>query len=153
MDNYSVWIIAGVILAIAEIFLPGGIVFFLGAAALIVGVGIYLGLINSAVVAIMVWFILSILLLLFMRSYFVKYFEGDSSIQDVDEENEHRGAIVEVVEDIFPYMEGRIKYRDTTWIARSNDELKTGQKAVITGRDGLCYIVKNTYRRYICLLF
>lgn len=143
MEIWLIWIIAGLILMALEFIIPGAIIVFLGMAAIIVGALIYTGLIASILHSFIAWFIISLLLMVVLRSLFVKYFEGNSYVQNVDEDEDSKGKIVEVIEDIEPFKDGRIKYLDTTWNARSDDEIKKGNKAIILARDGSTWIVRS----------
>lgn len=142
MDTHSLWIIAGIVMVVLEFLIPGGIISFVGLSAIIVGVGIYFKIIDSVASAFITWFITSLILLLTLRSVFMKYFEGDSVVQDVDEDKDSIGAIVEVIEEVEPYKEGRVRYRETTWIARSDEHFDIGAKARIINREGNIYIIK-----------
>lgn len=142
MDQYLIWIISGIVMILLELLIPGGIVSFLGISALIVGLGVYFDFFDSIVTALTTWFITSLILIVTLRSVFMKYFEGDSIIQDVDEDKDSIGAIVEVVEEVEPYKEGRVRYRETTWIARSDEHFDIGAKARIINREGNIYIIK-----------
>jgi len=143
VDQWIIWIITGSVLVVAELLLPGGIAIFVGVSALIVGTGIKFGYLNSVVSISLSFFIISILLLFFVRGLFLKYFEGDSRIQNVNEEKDFQGSIVEVAENIFPYREGRVHFRGVTWQARSEEELLEGTKAIITKVEGNILIVKS----------
>ena len=81
--------------------------------------------------------------MLILRSIFMKYFEGDYVVQNTDEDVDSKGKIVEVIEEIKPFKDGRIKYLDSTWKARSDDEIDVGNKAMIISRDGSTWIVKS----------
>jgi len=115
----------------------------LGIAAVIVGLGIYFSFITTIVSAFIAWFIISIFLMLFLRSIFIKHFEGDSIIQNVDEDIDIDGSLVEVIEEIFPHKEGRVKFRDSSWTARSDENIKVAQRAIIIHRDGNTLIIKS----------
>lgn len=143
MSAWLIWLISGLVLMAAELVVPGGIIVFLGLAAAVVGALIYFGIITSVVHAFITWFMLSLFLMLVLRSIFMKYFEGDSIIEKTDEDEDAKGKIVEVVEQIFPYKEGRIKYLGSTWDARSDDEISVGDKAIIVARDGNKWIVRS----------
>ena len=73
----------------------------------------------------------------------MKYFEGDSKVQNVDEDLDLIGSMVVVKDEVLPHREGRVRFRGSTWIARSDDELSPGTQAVIAGRDGNILIVKQ----------
>ena len=130
-------------MVILESLVPGGIIIFLGFSAIIVGGGLYMGYINDMVTAFLTWFILSIVSMLFLRSLFIKYFEGDTSLDNVDEDEDLKGGIVEVVEEILPHKEGRVRFRDSTWVALSDEEISVGKKAVISKRRGNKLEVKS----------
>ncbi|MGB0453013.1 MAG: NfeD family protein [Bacteriovoracaceae bacterium] len=143
MNPWLMWLIAGAIMILLEFIIPGGIIVFLGVAALTVGGLIHMGWVDTVTIAFISWFIISIIYMLFLRSIFMKYFEGDSEVHNVNEDEDLLGSLVEVVEEIFPHSEGRVKFRNTSWVARSEEELKVGSKAVISGRDGNHLIVKS----------
>ena len=143
MEPWIIWIILGLALAFLEVVVPGGVLVFLGLSAVLVGAALHFGLVDTLMAAFTLWFITSIVTLLFLRSLFMKFFEGDSSVQNVNEEFEIEGSLVEVVEDIHPYKEGRVRFRDTTWMARSEEEIGAGQTARILRLDGNCLIVQS----------
>lgn len=130
MEIWLIWIIIGLIFTALELILSGGIIIFLGIAALLVGAGIYLGYITSFVVAMTSFFMISLFLMIVLRSFFIKYFEGDSRVENTDENLDNYGSIVTVIEDILPHIEGRVSYRDSSWSARSDEEIKAGDKAI-----------------------
>lgn len=143
MENWAIWMIVGAVMMLLEFILPGAVIVFLGIAALLVGIGIYFSWITTITSAFLAWFIISIILMLFLRSIFVKYFEGDSLVQNVNEDLDIIGSLVTVTEDIKPYKEGRIRFRDSTWSGRSEEEIDNGQQAIIIGRDGNTLIIKS----------
>ncbi|MCB0415312.1 MAG: NfeD family protein [Bdellovibrionales bacterium] len=143
MEQYIFWIILGAIFMLLEFIVPGGIVVFLGLAAAGVGVAIYFGLLHSVVQALIAWFIISLFLILFLRAFFMKFFEGDQSVANVDEDDDLIGSIVYVTISVFPYKDGRVKFRETTWTARSEEEILEGSKALIKKREGNVLIIKS----------
>lgn len=142
MNLYLFWILFGIILMLLELIIPGGIVVFLGLAASGVGAALYFGLLTNLMEALLAWFISSLVLVLILRAVFMKYFEGSQMIENVDEDLDMIGSIVLVSETVQPYKEGRVKFRDSSWVARSEEELPSGAKAVISGRDGNILIIK-----------
>lgn len=143
MQPWLIWTIAGAFLITLEMLLPGGIVVFLGCSALMVALGIKLELLTGWSQGLIAWFVMSILLLFTLRSFFMKYFEGDSSVQDVSEHNDIQGNIVNVTEDILPHRDGRVQFRGTGWQARSEEDIATGSKAIIIKLEGNVLIVKS----------
>lgn len=143
MDAWIIWTVIGVALVVLELIIPGGITSFVGMAAIITGLLIKYEVLKDTTSVVLTFMILSIVLLLFLRTIFMKYFEGDSRKQNVDEDHDARGTIVDVLEDIHPFREGRVSFRGTGWQARSEEEITKGSKAVIIGRDGNIWIVKS----------
>lgn len=142
MDAALLWLVSGVTFILLELVVPGGIIVFLGCSALVVSAGIQFGYITTIQAAFLTWFITSIIFMIFLRSVFIKYFEGNSELHEVDEDKELVGSIVEIVEDVSPHKEGRVRFGDSTWIARSDFEFKVGEKALIDKRDGNVIILK-----------
>jgi membrane protein implicated in regulation of membrane protease activity len=143
MTAWQIWGAVGILFILLEFVVPGGIIVFLGMAALFVGALVYYGVITTITMSLIAWFMSSLFLMLFLRSVFIKYFEGDSNIENVDEDEHILGSIVQVIEEVFPYKEGRVRFRDSTWAARSEEEFKVGSSAVISGRQGNCLIIKS----------
>jgi membrane protein implicated in regulation of membrane protease activity len=138
------WIIAGIILMVLELAVPGMVLVFLGAGALTVALLIWLGLIDAWVGAITTWFISSLVLLVGLRNFFYRLMPGDSEEgASTDEDAAAYGVVVEVIETIAPDSAGRISYRGTTWQAACYDEtLEAGSKAKIVYRKDLIWIVE-----------
>lgn len=143
MKTEMIWFIIGVVSILLEFVIPGGIIVFLGMAAVIVAALIYFGVITSTVQAMLTFFVLSIFLMLVLRSIFIKYFEGDSYLENTDEDADAIGSVVEVVEVIEPHKEGRINFRGSTWVALGQEHFNVGDKAVISGRSENKWIIKS----------
>jgi membrane protein implicated in regulation of membrane protease activity len=143
MSDWMIWISVGAVMMLLELILPGGVIVFLGLASISVGALVYLGLIKTIIMALIAWFIISLVYIFILRAFFIKYFEGDSIIQNVDEDEDIIGALVEVVEEVLPYKEGRVRFRDSTWSVRSDEEIKLGTKAVVIKRDGSKLVIKS----------
>ena len=143
MDFYIYWLGFGILLMLLELLLPGGIVVFLGLAASMVATALYFNWIVEIKSAFTLWFILSIFFMLFLRSFFLQFFEGDTKVHNVDEAKDLSGSMAVVIEEIFPYKEGRVSFRDSTWIARSEERLSIGSKVLIVKQAGNLLIVKS----------
>ncbi len=142
METLHVWTIVAVICVLLEFVIPGAIISFVGLAAGIVAIGIHFGWIESTLTAINTFLVSSIFLLLVVRTLFLRLFPGDIVIDNVEEDEEAIGAIVEVILDISPDKPGRIRYRQSTWDGMSTDVIKQGEKAKIISRSGQCWIVQ-----------
>jgi membrane protein implicated in regulation of membrane protease activity len=143
MEPWLAWIFIGGILVLFELVVPGGITIFLGLASLIVGILIKTEILKESSHIALTFILLNLLFLLFLRTLFLKYFEGHSLKQNVDEDRDAVGSIVQVVEEIRPYKEGRIYFRGTGWQARSDEEILKNEDAIIIRRDGNTWIVKS----------
>lgn len=143
MEAWVIWLTVAISLMVAELIVPGGIVIFLGLSAMIVSGLLYSEWIISLTHALIAWFIVSIIFMFFVRSLFMKYFEGDSLVQEVDEDIQLIGKEVEVIEDVSPDMQGRIRMRDTTWVATSEETINQGELAIIQSIDGSTLIIKS----------
>jgi membrane protein implicated in regulation of membrane protease activity len=137
-----IWLIAGIVLIATELFLPGLVVCFLGAAAIIVAVLRWIGLIPGLMESFTVWFVTSIILLLGLRHFLLRWLPSESTYDLTDEDVGAVGAIVEVVETVSDSQQGRIRYAGTTWpaVARQGT-LLAGQKAKLLYRDNLVWVV------------
>ena len=139
----TTWIVAGAVLIVLELIVPGMVLVFLGGGALLVALFVWLGLIQTWVSSITTWFIVSLVLLLVLRSFFQRFMPGDAEKQSTDEDFDAYGEVVDVVEAIRPGEEGRIQYRGTTWQAACYDHtLEVGTKAQIVWRENLIWIVE-----------
>ena len=139
----TTWIVAGVVLIVLELIVPGMVLVFLGAGALLVALLVWLGLVQTWVASITTWFIASLVLLLVLRGFLQRFISGDAETQSTDEEFDIYGKVVDVVEAIGPDKEGRIRYRGTTWQAACYDNtLEAGTKAQIVCRENLIWVVQ-----------
>lgn len=142
MEAHKFWLISALVLIVLEFVIPGGVVVFLGLSALIVWALLAFGIIKGLYLSLIIWFISSIIMLLLLRSFFMKYFEGDSRVQSTDEDSDAYGQTVEVIEDVNPSHPGRIYFRGSSWSAKSEVSILKNEKATIVGRDSNTYIIK-----------
>lgn len=137
------WIIAGIILVVLELFVPGAVLVFLGAAAILVGLLLMAGLITGPIQAFTAWFIVSLVMLFTLRGLVTRFMPGEESWQSTDEDADAYGKIVEVAEAIEKSKEGRIDFRGSTWPATCYEQtLEAGAKARIVTRDNLIWVVE-----------
>lgn len=127
-----------------EIFIPGGVSFFLGLSGVIVGVLRLLGFLVDPGSSVLTWLLSSIGLILFMRPLVMKYWGGESYFKLADEDYEAIDEIVEVIEPVNPYdNSGRIRYQGISWQARTLEgKLPGGAKARIKYRDNVTWIIE-----------
>ncbi|QBY03873.1 NfeD family protein [Thalassotalea sp. HSM 43] len=144
-NDVTAWACIGVLLVIAELVIPGGIVVFLGTSALVVAATLQFGIIDNWMHAFTLWFILSIVLLLLFRNLGQSMVGGDSRVDNTDEELDVYGKQVRVIATIGPgNKKGRIEFQGTEWSALGDgSEIKAGETAKIVCRENISYVVER----------
>ncbi|MFP6807579.1 MAG: NfeD family protein [Pseudomonadales bacterium] len=144
LTNPNYWIIAALALMVAELVIPGGIVFFLGAACLIVAGALWMGLVSQWVSALTMFFIVSLALIITLRSFFTRFVGGDYSFGNTEEILDDLDEVVDVVKIIGPgESTGKIEYRGTVWQALGNGQtMSVGSKVKIVARENTTYLVE-----------
>lgn len=148
MDLFTIaWLVFGVSLMLAELVLPGLVIVFFGAAALLVGLASWLGWVSGLGAGVGLWLASSAGLILGVRGSLKRVAAGELARGSTDEAIDAFGHRVLVVEAMGPDQEGRIRYQGTTWPARTLDErLEPGAPARIVTRDNLVWIVEADER-------
>jgi len=139
------WIVVAVVLSLAEIIIPGGILVNLGIASLIVALGIKFAILDTWVMVLTVWFIVATFLLFFLNFFTNKFFGGDQSIDNTDEELDIFGKDVLVIDNIGPgTQKGRVEFQGTTWTALGDgSEITAGSHAKIICKDNISLVVEK----------
>ena len=142
--SFKVWLVLAAILAAAELFVPGGILLALALASLVVSVSLGIGLIDTWVFALTLWFIVASALLFVMYFFTDRFFSDETRIDNVDEELDIFGKQVKVIEKIGPGKQaGRVEFQGTTWTALSDgSELESGALASIVCKENISLIVE-----------
>ncbi len=142
--SFDTWIVLTIVLASAEIFVPGGILLNLGIASLIVALGIRTSLLTDGVAVLTTWFI-SATILLFIGYYVTnKLFPSRQRIDNVDEELDVFGQEVKVTETIGPgHQKGRVDFQGTSWTALGDgSKIEEGTTAVIICKENISLVVE-----------
>lgn len=148
MDGFNLeWIlyILGGILVLAEIIIPGGIVGLLGLNAILTGVLVYFGLLESIPAVLLTWLGLSLGSYLVARPTLTRLLGGETSYRLPVEELEAMDQLVDVVETVTSEgNHGRIRFQGISWQAMCLEgTIAKGSKAKIKYRDNLTYIVES----------
>lgn len=140
----TVWVCLGIILMLAEIIIPGGIVILLGSACLIVAAASATGIIEGIAQSLTLWFIASMVLLLSFRHVTQQMVGGDSHVENTDEELDLYNQIAVVKEAIGPGQQtGRIHCLGSDWTALGDGtEIKAGSKVRIICRENIALVVE-----------
>jgi len=139
-----IWLGAGIALMIAEIVVPGFVVIFLGAAAVLVAGLRWIGLVEALTTSFGLWIALSVAMAVGLRSLVARYISSERTVQPTDEDLAAFGKVVDVVALVSEDdSTGRIRYSGTSWPARSlKGTLEPGSKARIVHRENLAWVVE-----------
>lgn len=140
-----IWLATGLLLMLAELVIPGGIVVFLGAACLVVAGAWQMALIDSWPQAMTLWFISSLVLLLVFRNITQKLVGGETTVANTDEDMDIYGKEATVVETIGPGEKtGRIEFQNTTWMALADGSvIEPGEKVKIICHENISLVVEK----------
>jgi len=140
------WFLSGLALILLEFVVPGVILVFFGIGAWAAAVTTYFGLTASFQSQLLVFAVTSILLLVVLRKWIKGKFYGHvADVQDQTENlDEFSGQRVLVLEDVIPNkMEGAVEFKGARWRANSDEHIKNGEMAIITGVDGIILKVRK----------
>ncbi len=140
-----IWVLLGLLLVGAEFLIPGFVIFFFGAGALVTGAltALIPGLKSSLVLQILLWLATSAAALFSLRKYFAKAFKGKLLKKDGEDEFVGRQAVV--YETIRPDRPGRVRFQGTTWTAVSYSESFEPEETVeILSKENLTLVVTKS---------
>lgn len=141
-NNFLIWFIVGIVFLLAELIMPGFIIFFFGIGGLVTSLCTYLFGITSVVIQIIIFLTSSLLSLVLLRNFFSSLFKGKvDSVNKLKDEFIGRRAIV--IKQIKPNsLPGKIEINGTHWEADSEFYIEKDSVVEITGRRDLTLIVK-----------
>ena len=143
MSPALLWFLVGLVLMMLELALPGIILVFIGLGAWAAALAAWLGWVDSLAGQAMVFAIASVILLVGLRRIFKTWLTGVTMAGDSAHElNEFLGKSVSVIVAIPSGGVGKVEFKGAHWSAQCADALSVGTSAVITGRDGLCLLVR-----------
>lgn len=130
-----IWLIAGIVLCLMELFLPTAFVeFMMGISAFVVALLSFLGL-RSLWLQVIFWLLLSGMLVMFSRRF----------LQPPIRKSKVTDAVIgETITEILPGKVGRVLYEGNSWRARCDDttvSLAPGQTVYVVSREGTTLIV------------
>lgn len=139
LDPHWAWLALGLILATAEMAVPGFFLIWLAGAALITGVAVWLLPINFAL-QIVIFAVLAIVAVFLGRNYL-----RANPVEAADPMMNRRGArLVGETATVTQAIEngsGRVHHGDSEWLARGPDSAP-GTRVRITGSDGVVLLVE-----------
>jgi len=142
---FSLWLSSGIFLTAIEFLVPGLVMVFVGLGALTVALGMHLGYIDEIVQQFITFFISSIIYLLTLRFLVLRFVPSVTRKENIDEDEEVMGSIVEIVADINSGEFGRVEHSGSSWQARAEGDqtVLKGEKVKIIGRDNITWIVQK----------
>ncbi len=139
LEPHWLWLIAGLVLAVAEMIVPGVFLIWFAAAALIVGL-LTAVLPIAAPVQVVLFVVLSLVSVLAGRRFLRRY-----PIQSADPLLNQRGAQLVgrqvVVTQAIQGGHGRVRCGDSEWLAQGPDA-EAGARMTVTGSQGSVLIVE-----------
>jgi len=139
-DPTLLWFLLGLALIFLEFAVPGVILVFFGIGAWAAAVTTYLGLTASFQYQLVTFALVSIALLVVLRKWIKGRFYGHvANVQDLSKNiDEFTGQSVVVLQDIIPdKRDGAVEFKGARWRAVSDEHIKNGEIAIITGVDGI----------------
>ena len=142
---FSLWLGSGIFLMAIEFLVPGLVMVFVGLGALTVALGMHLGYIDEIVQQFITFFISSIIYLLTLRFLVLRFVPSVTRKENIDEDEEVIGSIVELVADINSGEFGRVEHSGSSWQARAEGDqtILKGEQVKIIGRDNITWIVQK----------
>ncbi len=138
-----IWIGGGVLLVLLEFAIPGLVVIFFGVGAILTGVLVAFGLLDTLTSQFMMWILASAVLFFGLRGQIQRWFPALERYVPPADNLEILGSVAQVIETITPDEPGRVRFQGTTWKAVSRStRIEAGQTVKITGRDNLILYVQ-----------
>lgn len=145
MSIAMIWIIIGVLLILSELMATSVVAVFFGVAAIIVGLLLQIGLIESASWQFLLFGVISLALLFTARGRCKRWFVGYTS-----DTNEQPSSVSQdigqrvITHSDFNQGAGRVVLNGVQWDARSDDPLLAGDVAWVMSNDGIHLHVSAT---------
>ena len=142
---FSLWLSSGIFLIAVEFLVPGLVMVFVGLGALTVALGMHFGHVDGVLEQFITFFVGSIIYLLTLRFLVLRFVPSASRKENIDEDEEVMGSIVEIVADINSGEFGRVEHSGSTWQARAEGDqtILKGEQVKIIGRDNITWIVQK----------
>ena len=142
---FSLWLGSGIFLMAIEFLVPGLVMVFVGLGSLTVVFGMHFGYIDGILQQFITFFISSIIYLLTLRFLVLRFVPSVTRKENIDEDEEVMGSIVEIVADINSGEFGRVEHSGSSWQARAEGDqtILKGEQVKIIGRDNITWIVQK----------
>ena len=142
LDPQTLWLLAGVLLILAEFFAPGVIIVFFGIGAVATAFTTWAGWTTGIGSQSAVFALVSVCSLFGLRRYIRRWFVGDSTDVNGGSDEDFVGREARVVADL-PGRggDGQVEIKGARWKARSEQPIPAGATVIIERREGLTFHV------------
>ncbi len=138
MELVMYWIIAGLLMMILELFIPGVVIGFFGAGAILTGIiGYFIEM--PWQFEVLIFLVLSLAMLQFLRKYVIKKLNKKDRSGETED---IIGAEALVAEIITPEKPGKVQYRGSLWRAESDEIIEANTRVRIITKRSIVLIVK-----------
>lgn len=136
-----IWFIIGLLLFLAELVVPGFVIFFFGVGAWVTALVCLLFHPNTDL-QILIFAITSVLSLIALRRLIQKkFFYGkDGTSEEVEDEFTGKEAVALI--SFGPGIKGKVEFKGTTWSAEADTMIKEGQRVIILEKESFNLIVE-----------
>ncbi len=145
MNPVLLWFLVGLVLALAELIIPGLIIIFFGVGAWVVALATGMGVIESFNEQLLVFLACSLLSLVIFRKHGQRYFEGrvTGTLAPHESLDDFQGGKAVVMTAIVPKrVGGKVEFNGTVWDAEADLELAPGTTVQVLSRSNLTLKVK-----------
>ena len=147
MDSALIWVIAGILLILSELLATSIVAVFFGLSAIIVGLLLWAGLIESPEAQLVIFGVLSLVLLFTARAKLRRALVGDVADKNDSHKTfrENLGKRATAVTD-FSGGQGRIRLNGVQWLALAapDEEISNGDTVWIVANEGIQLTVSKT---------
>jgi membrane protein implicated in regulation of membrane protease activity len=146
LDPALYWLIIGVMLFVLELVLPGFVLFFFAAGAMLTALVAWLVPTTSIAMQLGLFIVASLGTLLSLRGVIQqRFFAAAPSTEgeDVDRQMAVPGDRGVVCNTIVPPAEGRIKYSGSSWRATADERIEEGEIIAVVRQKGLVIHVEK----------
>jgi len=136
-----VWFILGLILLLAELVLPGFVIFFFGVGAWITALVCLFSNPGFNLQA-LIFAVTSVIALVIFRRMIQNKFIYNKDDRSGEVEDEFTGKEAVAVADFGADRTGKVEFKGTSWKAESKEEIVAGQRVIILEKEGFKLLVE-----------
>lgn len=137
MSGFYYWLAIGLVLSLSELWVPGFVIIFFGAGALLTSAVALLFPNLSANTQMFLFVVLSVASLAIFRRYTVGNGIGKKADATRDYDDDFIGRTVVVIEPVADGKPGKVELNGANWNAVADADFAVGDRARVAARDGL----------------